>query len=57
MTTYDTRERVAICDGNASILEFMGTFDKFMGMRRPFQKGEVRFAMQLYVIHHPANAI
>jgi hypothetical protein len=57
MTTYDTRERVAICDCNAGILEFMGTFDKFMGMRRPFQKGEVRFAMQLYVIHHPANAI
>jgi len=46
---HDAGERVAIGDGQRRVSEFSRARHQFVRVRRPFQEGEVGFAMQFGV--------
>ncbi len=47
--SHGAGDRVAIGDGQGVVAEFGGALDQFVGMRRPAEKGEVGFAVELGV--------
>ena len=52
MSSNDSRERIAIGDGQSKVAKLCRLLNKLMRVGRTLKKREVAFALQFYILNH-----